>query len=336
MTTLVHGIGGKTMDSIEQDIIDLLGLEINENSNSDGMVYSYYVEFPRAKSLETSTLLSVLEILDINIPFDKSFTYLDIFSNNIFKKDYDDKDEEKLNSLLSELIENKENKIIFKSLDRSRETIIKILNLYNFPEGTIIIDQDDYQNELDDNLDIEEFYMTEYETYLEMNLNYFTVVKEVNYLKNLCDESNHEIGKKSLILAAFSQTESFFKSVIYNHLPNFEEAIENEEIRKFISEKFKRELGSKEGRKNIFYRIFGEKAKNEFKDLNNEYYVLRNGLAHDIGEVFIKNNSICYKNSKSIDIHELFIELINFLDSINKVENFNKIKIGSYDNNTPF
>ena len=41
MATLVHvrlSYRGKTMDSIEQEIIELLGLEINENSNSDGMV----------------------------------------------------------------------------------------------------------------------------------------------------------------------------------------------------------------------------------------------------------------------------------------------------------
>lgn len=132
------------------------------------------------------------------------------------------------------MIDNKENKINFKSIDNSRETIIKLLRLYDFPEETTIIDQADYQNELDYNLDIEEFYMSEYEMYLDMNLNYFTVVDEVNNLKNLCDNSNHEIVKKSLILAAFSQVESFFKSVIYNNLPNFEKAIENESISELI------------------------------------------------------------------------------------------------------
>lgn len=324
------------MDSIEQEIIELLGLEINENSNSDGMVYSYYVEFPRAESLGDSTLLSVLNILGINIPFNKSYTYLDIFSKNIFKKDYDCKKKENLNCILNELIDIKENKINFKSIDNSRETIIKLLRLYDFPEETTIIDQADYQNELDYNLDIEEFYMSEYEMYLDMNLNYFTVVDEVNNLKKLCDNSNHEIVKKSLILAAFSQVESFFKSVIYNNLPNFEEAIENEDIRNFISSKFDSELKRKDGRKNIFNKIFEEKARKEFRDLNKNYYNLRNGLAHDIGEVSISNNSICYKNEDSIDIDELFSELINFIDSINRVENFNKINLVSHDNDSPF
>jgi hypothetical protein len=247
------------MDSIEQEIIELLGLEINENSNSDGMVYSYYVEFPRAESLGDSALLSVLNILGINIPFNKSYTYLDIFSKNIFKKDYDCKKEGNLNCILNELIDIKENKINFKSIDNSRETIIKLLRLYDFPEGTTIIDQMDYQSELDYDLDTEEFYMSEYETYLDMNLDYFTVVEEIHNLKKLCDESNHEIVKKSLILAAFSQSESFFKSVIYNHLPNFEEAIENEDIRKFIRSKFESELKGKDGRNNIFKRIFEKK-----------------------------------------------------------------------------
>lgn len=326
------------MDSIEQDIIDLLGLEINENSNSDGMVYYYYVEFPKAESLETSTLLSVLEILDINIPFDKSFTYLDIFSNNILKKDYYDKDKEKLNSILSELIENQEKKIIFKSLDRSRETIIKILNLYNFPEGTIIIDQDDCQNELDDNLDIEEFYMNEYETYLDMDFNYFTIAEEVNNLKKLCDESNQEIVKKSLILASFSQTESFFKSVIYNNLPDFGETIENKKIRVMIDNTISNKLQNRKGRIEIFRSIFNLDKK-DFKDLSVQHYNIRNGLAHDIGSVFINDNSLCYENSNSItsiDIDELFIELINFIDRINRVNNFNKIESVSYDEDSPF
>ncbi|PQF72699.1 hypothetical protein CUS72_13335, partial [Enterococcus faecium] len=193
---------------------------------------------------------------------------LSIFSKNIFKKDYDCKKKENLNCILNELIDIKENKINFKSIDNSRETIIKLLRLYDFPEETTIIDQADYQNELDYNLDIEEFYMSEYEMYLDMNLNYFTVVDEVNNLKNLCDNSNHEIVKKSLILAAFSQVESFFKSVIYNNLPNFEEAIENEDIRNFISSKFDSELKRKDGRKNIFNKIFEEKARKEFRDLN--------------------------------------------------------------------
>lgn len=325
------------MDSIEQEIIELLGLEINENSNSDGMVYSYYVEFPRAESLGDSTLLSVLKILGINIPFNKSYTYLDIFSKNIFKKDYDCKKEENLDCLLNELIDIKENKINFKSIDNSREAIIKLLRLYDFPEGTIIIDQTDYQSELDYDLDTEEYYMSEYETYLDMNLNYSTIFKEVNNLKNLCDESNHEIVKKSLILAAFSQTESFFKSVILNNLPNFEKAIENERFRELIIESIGKKLEKRDERIKIFRAIFN--LKKEFKDLETQYYKIRNGLAHDIGSVSINDNFICYeiKNSiNSIDIDELFIGLINFIDRINKVENFNKIESVSYDEDSPF
>src|SRR5699024_2409667 len=116
----------------------------------------------------------------------------------------------------------------------------------------------------------------------------------------------------------------------------FEEAIENEDIRNFISSKFDSELKRKDGRKNIFNKIFEEKARKEFRDLNKNYYNLRNGLAHDIGEVYISNNSICYKNEDSIDIDELFSELINFIDSINRVENFNKINLVSHDNDSPF
>lgn len=325
------------MDSIEQEIMNLLGLEINENSNSDGMVYSYYVEFPRAESLGDSTLLSVLNILGINIPFNKSYTYLDIFSKNIFKKDYDCKKKENLNCILNELIDNKENKINFKSIDNSRETIIKLLRLYDFPEETTIIDQADYQNELDYNLDIEEFYMSEYEMYLDMNLNYFTVVDEVNNLKNLCDNSNHEIVKKSLILAAFSQVESFFKSVIYNNLPNFEKAIENESISELIKKSLDNKLKKRNDRIEIFRAIFN--LNKEFKDLDTQYYTIRNGLAHDIDAVSINANCICYEISNSIysiDIDELFIELINFIDRIDKVENFNKIEEVSYDDDSPF
>lgn len=235
------------------------------------------------------------------------------------------------------MIDNKENKINFKSIDNSRETIIKLLRLYDFPEETTIIDQADYQNELDYNLDIEEFYMSEYEMYLDMNLNYFTVVDEVNNLKNLCDNSNHEIVKKSLILAAFSQVESFFKSVIYNNLPNFEKAIENESISELIKKSLDNKLKKRNDRIEIFRAIFN--LNKEFKDLDTQYYTIRNGLAHDIGAVSINANCICYEISNSIysiDIDELFIELINFIDRIDKVENFNKIEEVSYDDDSPF
>ena len=323
------------MDSINQEIIDLLSLEINENSNSDGMVYSYYVEFPKIESLKDSTLVEVLKILDINIPFNKSYTYLDIFSKKIFKNGFNFQKEEKLNCILNELIEKNENKIIFKSLKSSRETILKLLRFYNFPEGNIIIDQADYQDELNYNLDIEEFYRSEYETYLDLNLNYLEIVDEINNLKQFCEESSNEIIKKSLILAAFSQTESFFKSVIYNNLPNFEKNIENEGIRDIISKKFENDLKRKDDRINIFRKIFVLNKK-DFKDIGSEYYDLRNVLAHDIGSVSIEENNIWYKDSNIIDINMIFTELINFINSINNVENFDQINSVNYDKDSPY
>ncbi|MBO1087223.1 hypothetical protein [Enterococcus mundtii] len=309
------------MDSIYKELIDMLDLEIQDHLDSDGMLVYNYIDVPELESLNTSTLVRILKMLDIHIPFDESFPLLNNATDIIFKQGLDDKDKKALEKISKGLIEVKENRIHFKDRSESREAIIDLLELYNIHSGTIILDHVD--NEPDYAFLRDEYYLSEYEEFMELNLSYFEVIDEIQKIREECNKSSADVVRKSLVIAAFSQVESFYKSLIVKRLPKFENFINNKYIRTIVVKNIDKQLNAKENRNKFFKELYNVK-NSDFHDLPEDHHQIRNGLAHDIGSVSIIDNNLEYTTPKNeriyVGIDTIFDSILNFIIHINQIE----------------
>lgn len=135
-------------------------------------------------------------------------------------------------------------------------------------------------------------------------------------LKNKIDESKDELITKSLILCAFSITESFVRKIVWLHIPDIEKQNMDNTLKDILKQKMHDDINNGGKRKEI-YKIFTNKDLPPIPFFKN----VRNSLAHNITSASISDDTllITIKNfEQQFSIEQIMNELIKYVDTLDK------------------
>lgn len=155
----------------------------------------------------------------------------------------------------------------------------------------------------------------EYEMFLQKHIpskeNIISQLKEIQ--KNLTTYSENTIITKSLILSAFSITESFVRSLLWKEIEPIDESNLKDELKTFIKKLFSKSLTRANDRIEIYKDLKGE----TLKPIPN--IQVRNSLAHDMFAAQIECDMLVIKNKKDeeeyFNINNLITDLIKYINN---------------------
>ena len=155
----------------------------------------------------------------------------------------------------------------------------------------------------------------EYEMFLQKHIpskeNIISQLKEIQ--KNLTTYSKNTIITKSLILSAFSITESFVRSLLWKEIEPIDESNLKDELKTFIKKLFSKSLTRANDRIEIYKDLKGE----TLKPIPN--IQVRNSLAHDMFAAQIECDMLVIKNKKDeeeyFNINNLITDLIKYINN---------------------
>lgn len=283
---------------------------------SDDYIFGNYVDWNRFRCENEEELL---EFFGVELPWGKNLTFYefisfisqDIFQNtNIFREYLEDK---LLIDGTNELLYNTIVKFIERDDEISESLISSILDYYEVPSGM------SYENELPEHLrywqpDLLDFEYNNYKKYPVKVDNYECTIQEIF---NDIDLAKKELTKKALVLASLTITESMFKSIIVDKIP------QDNGISKFGKEIIQNEInkilrGNIEGKNNLFKKLYKTNPPIQ------KWIDLRNSLAHDIENSSIIEDEIIYLNLKTNKknkyvITDLKEDLISYWNELKKI-----------------
>lgn len=283
---------------------------------SDDYIFGNYVDWNRFRYENEEALL---ESFGVELPWGKNLTFYefisfisqDIFQNtNIFREYLEDK---LLIDGTNELLYNTIIKFIERDDEISESLVSSILDYYEVPSGT------SYENELPEHLrywqpDLLDFEYNNYKKYPVKVDNYECTIQEIF---NDIDLAKKELTKKALVLASLTITESMFKSIIVDKIPQdngvseFGKEIIQTEINKILR-------GNIKGKNKLFKKLYKTNPPIQ------KWIDLRNSLAHDIENSSIIENEIIYLNLKNDEkdkylISDLKEDLIRYWNELKDI-----------------
>lgn len=193
----------------------------------------------------------------------------------------------------------------------SDEIISAIFDYYEVPSGT------DYEYALPEDLQYWNSTLeNEYEYYKKYPLTFSTYQQTLSDIQTKIHDTSDELTKKALVLSSVIITESLFKSVIVEKIP--EETKITPFSKDLLSQEINRILRSSvEDKNKLFKKLFKQNApKLGWTDL-------RNSLAHDIESSTFLNDEITYKNNKAIEykmkLDDLFRQQNIFYEALQEI-----------------
>lgn len=288
-------------------------IETELDKGNDDFIYGNYVDWDKFRDDNEDDLLNCF---CVNLPWGKSLTLReynnfilqDIFRNSNLCQSFLD------NSILieetSRLLFDGEIKFITRDSEISNDLISNILDYYGVPSGQ------QFEHELPEHLSYwqEDFSDVDYDSYRRYPIKFEKYEQSIIDVFNKIDLATDPLIKKSLILSALIVTESMFKSVIVEKIP------EDNEISKFGKEILEKEInktlrGNNDGKNQLFKKLYNKNAPSQ------NWTSLRNSLAHDIESCLIDNNEIVYINLKNDEedmypILDLKQNLLQFWDNV--------------------
>ena len=281
---------------------------------NDDFIYGNYIDWDTFRVDEEENLLLSF---NVQIPWSKKITikeYSDFITQEVFENtsiisDYnlDHLQTVTQGTWLSEI------EIQFPTRTDSNfdEMISAIFDYYEVPSGTAyeyaLPEEFQYWNSALEN---------EYEYYKKYPLTFSTYQQTLSDIQTKIHDTSDELTKKALVLSSVIITESLFKSVIVEKIP--EETKITPFSKDLLSQEINRILRSSvEDKNKLFKKLFKQNApKQGWTDL-------RNSLAHDIESSTFLNDEITYKNNKAIEykmkLDDLFQQQINFYKELQKI-----------------
>lgn len=265
-------------------------IEMEVETGKDDFVFGNYVEWDRFRNEHEKELL---DYFGIDLPWDESLTlqeYINFISQDIFQKTNLCKEylEDKLLiEEASELLYDISIKFIARKNKISDDLISSIFDYYGVPSGT------KYEYEIPEHLRYwqDDFSDFDYDNYKKYPIKVEEYEQTINDIFKNIDSATEQLIRKSLILSSLIITESMFKSVIVEKIPQengiseFGKEILDNEVNKTLR-------GNNEGINKLFKKLYKEKAPSQ------NWTDLRNSLAHDIESSSIINNEVTYLNLK--------------------------------------
>lgn len=274
---------------------------------TDDFIYGNYVEWDRFREDYEENLLAEA---GIELPWGKILSMREYIDLLLELSNQGVKSIEYINETLDSEV---------KFIDRDDELadiiVSECLDLYGVPCGT------EYEQELPTKLTYWNNMVDSLESELIAYINYPIEVNlfdtKINNIFSKIDDVSDELTKKSLLLAAFSITESMFKSVIVDKIP--QENNISEFSKKILADEIEKKL---RGNNNIKNQLFRELYKTSAPNQN--WISLRNSLAHDIEGSSIRNEKITFlnlisKNEETYLLSELKNSLIDFFENIKNI-----------------
>ena len=273
-------------------------IEAEVETGNDDFIYGNYVDWDRFRQEYKNELL---DSFGVNLPWGESLTlqeYIEVISQEVFQKT-------KLCQKYLEdnlLIENT-NKLLYdislKFIERNNEVtedlISDIFNYYEVPNGT------KYEIELPEHLRYwqDDFSDFDYDNYKKYPIEVEEYEHTINNIFYDINSATEQLIKKSLILSSLIITESMFKSVIVEKIPQDNDI--SEFGKKILKDEINKSLrGSNKSRNDLFKKLYKVDAPNQ------KWTNLRNSLAHDIESSSISENEITYLNLTN-DVEEKYI-----------------------------
>lgn len=259
-----------------------------EIGNND-FIYGNYIDWDTFRVDEEENLLLSF---NVQIPWSKKITikeYSDFITQEVFENTsiISDCNLDNL-QIVTQGTHLSEIEIQFPNrTDSSSDEIISaIFYYYEVPSGT------DYEYALPEDLQYWNSTLeNEYEYYKKYPLTFSTYQQTLSDIQTKIHDTSDELTKKALVLSSVIITESLFKSVIVEKIP--EETKITPFSKDLLSQEINRILRSSvEDKNKLFKKLFKQNApKQGWTDL-------RNSLAHDIESSSLLGNEITYKDQK--------------------------------------
>lgn len=289
-------------------------IETEVETGNDDFVYGNYVDWD---SFRKENEESLIEYFDVLLPWEKEISvseYYDLINQDYFKntsiiEDYD------LDQL--PLIEEADNisEVIIQFPSFNGRIISDIFDYFGVPSGV------EYEYELPENLQYWHNMLKvdedEYEYYKSNPIKFIDFENTINEIKEKVVDASDDLSKKSLILSSMIISESLFKSILVEKIPN--ETNISEFSKNILTSEINKKLrGNVKIRNGLFKELFGERAPEQM------WTNLRNSLAHDIESSTIEGENILFNNLKtneenSFSIEELFAKQLEFGQALQNI-----------------
>jgi hypothetical protein len=129
-------------------------------------------------------------------------------------------------------------------------------------------------------------------------------------LKNKIEESKDELIIKSLILCAFSITESFVRNIVWSHIPDIENQNIDNKLKEILKQKMYDDINNSRKRREV-YKKFTNKNLLPIPF----FKPVRHSLAHDIPSVSISADTLFIDScEQEFSINTIMNELIKYVD----------------------
>lgn len=139
------------------------------------------------------------------------------------------------------------------------------------------------------------------------------ITNELNLIKDIIAEfRNDETIVKSLVLSAFSITESYMRSIIRNEIPDFENSKLDYKLKDILRKHFVAKLNNNNKRIELYKDLTG-KALNIIPNFSQ----VRNALAHNMFAIGFEEDCLIIENAdnveKSYKIKDIINQLIDYV-----------------------
>lgn len=284
-------------------------IEVEVETGNDDFVYGNYVDWD---SFREENKEELIEYFDVSLPWEKELSvteYCDLINQGCFKntsiiEDYD------LDRL--PLIEQASNisEVIIEFPPFDNKIISDIFDYFGVPSGM------EFEYELPEELQYwhnmlnDDYDEDEYEYYKTNPLQFIDFENTINEIKEKVCDASDDLSKKSLILSSMIISESLFKSILVEKIPD--ETNISEFSKKILTKEINKKLrGNVELRNGLFKELYGEKAPEQ------TWTNLRNSLAHDIESSTIEDQNVLFINLKTneennFSIDEIFSKQLEF------------------------
>ena len=286
-------------------------------SSKDGFIFGGYVEWPSFNNYEDFQIEEVLNFLEIEIPFNDIIDFFDFFeilkniksNDEILYEEIYDKTIIKKGHMELSVKDFEDYEVQIPTINMVKEAIEEVFENAGIPQGTVyeydeaIPESSKYWPlEIDDDL------------YFIKQINFYEYKNEIDKIKDKILNEKDELVKKSLMLTIFVLSESYVSSLIVSNLPEIEENLIDRTYEKIIQQYISENIRTRKGRKELVKKFYNKNMAAM------PHTKLRDGLAHEIDKVDLKDNCFKYDNSKR-NRNENIIE-VSIDEIINELEHF--------------
>jgi len=281
------------------------------------VVSEHHIEWPLLTQLPTAALVQLLQLYDINIPFDQRLAFrAALLPDNLLHR----VDNAPLTPALAAKIKlvpaDEYNdqaltsyELVYPNADAVRRPIVATLRQLGVPEGRLKQQAPPHATAM--TAETEDYYL-----YANTTISLPKHLASLEDLKKRIHHLTDPLLQKSMLLTAFVLTEGFVKAQLVAAIPSVPANVRGTAFQTMIMKDIAQKLRSPRGRADLYQLFFDGHSLPTIPHI-----VLRNLLAHDSTAVTITNGKITYLNEdhhlETVDPKALLSDLQRFAQALN-------------------